>query len=37
MPRARLVELAWAGHLPGMERPEQTGYLLLTELADRGA
>ncbi|GAA4358685.1 alpha/beta fold hydrolase [Angustibacter luteus] len=33
MPHARLVELAWAGHLPGLERPEQTGYLLLAELA----
>jgi 3-oxoadipate enol-lactonase len=33
MPHARLVELAWAGHLPNLERPEQTGYLLLAELA----
>ena len=39
LPHARLVELSWAGHLPGLERPEQTGYLLLAELAgstDRG-
>ena len=34
MPRARLVELPWAGHLPNLERPEQLGYLLLAELAE---
>ncbi|WP_426566252.1 alpha/beta fold hydrolase [Angustibacter sp. McL0619] len=33
MPQARLVELPWAGHLPNLERPEQTTYLLLAELA----
>jgi pimeloyl-ACP methyl ester carboxylesterase len=33
MPHARLVELPWAGHLPNLERPEQTTYLLLAELA----
>jgi pimeloyl-ACP methyl ester carboxylesterase len=33
MPRSRLVELPWAGHLPNLERPEQLGYLLLAELA----
>jgi 3-oxoadipate enol-lactonase len=34
MPRARLVELPWAGHLPSLERPDDITELLLAELAD---
>ncbi|WP_460460608.1 alpha/beta fold hydrolase [Angustibacter peucedani] len=32
MPDARLVELDWAGHLPNLERPDDTTDLLLTAL-----
>ncbi|MFI7640783.1 alpha/beta fold hydrolase [Nonomuraea sp. NPDC049400] len=32
LPRARLVELEWAGHLPAMERPEEINRLLLDYL-----
>ncbi len=33
MPRARLVELDWAGHLPSLERPAEITDLLLAELS----
>lgn len=33
IPDARLVELPWAGHLPSLERPEETTGLLLDALA----
>lgn len=32
LPHARLVELEWAGHLPGLERPEEIAALLLDYL-----
>ena len=32
MPRARLVELTWAGHLPGLERPGETTDLIIESL-----
>ncbi|MET7329636.1 alpha/beta hydrolase [Nonomuraea sp. NPDC005650] len=32
LPRARLVELEWAGHLPALERPEEINRLLLDYL-----
>lgn len=32
LPRGRLVELEWAGHLPAMERPEEIDRLLLDYL-----
>ncbi|MEO3868192.1 alpha/beta hydrolase [Nonomuraea sp. B12E4] len=32
LPRARLVELDWAGHLPALERPEEVNALLLDYL-----
>ena len=32
MPRARLVELTWAGHLPGLERPGETADLIIESL-----
>ncbi|SDI34694.1 alpha/beta fold hydrolase [Nonomuraea jiangxiensis] len=32
LPRARLVELEWAGHLPSLERPEEVNALLLDYL-----
>jgi 3-oxoadipate enol-lactonase len=32
LPAARLVELAWAAHLPSLERPEETGRLVRSEL-----
>ncbi|MGP4100785.1 alpha/beta fold hydrolase [Nonomuraea sp. KM90] len=32
LPRARLVELEWAGHLPALERPEEISSLLLDYL-----
>ncbi|KAB8194600.1 alpha/beta fold hydrolase [Nonomuraea phyllanthi] len=32
LPRARLVELEWAGHLPAMERPDEINRLLLDYL-----
>ncbi|MFG1707362.1 alpha/beta fold hydrolase [Nonomuraea sp. M3C6] len=32
LPRARLVELEWAGHLPALERPEEVNALLLDYL-----
>ncbi|NBF00384.1 alpha/beta hydrolase [Nonomuraea sp. KC401] len=32
LPRARLVELEWAGHLPALERPEEINALLLDYL-----
>jgi len=34
MPRARLVELDWAGHLPGLERPGETTDLILDALTE---
>ncbi|MFJ5552797.1 alpha/beta fold hydrolase [Streptomyces sp. NPDC093225] len=34
LPRARHVELAWAGHLPSLERPAETAELLLGFLAE---
>jgi pimeloyl-ACP methyl ester carboxylesterase len=33
MPRARLVELPWAGHLPGLERPGETTDLIIEALS----
>jgi 3-oxoadipate enol-lactonase len=33
IPAAHLVELGWAGHLPALERPEETTELLRTALA----
>ncbi|MEV4949117.1 alpha/beta hydrolase [Streptomyces sp. NPDC053755] len=33
LPAARLVELDWAGHLPALERPEETNKLLVDFLA----
>jgi pimeloyl-ACP methyl ester carboxylesterase len=35
MPRARLVELDWAGHLPSMERPDEITDLLIEALRGR--
>jgi pimeloyl-ACP methyl ester carboxylesterase len=32
VPGAELVELAWAGHLPSLERPDETAALLLARL-----
>ena len=32
MPDAELVELDWAGHLPSVERPDETAALLLSRL-----
>lgn len=34
MPRARLVELAWAGHLPGLERPAESTDLIIEALTE---
>jgi len=34
MPQARLIELDWAGHLPGLERPGETTGLILESLTD---
>ena len=34
LPRAQLVELDWAGHLPTLERPGEGGKVLLRALAD---
>ncbi|MFJ6939578.1 alpha/beta fold hydrolase [Streptomyces sp. NPDC101132] len=36
LPRARHVELDWAGHLPAVERPAETSALLLEFLAAAG-
>ena len=33
LPTARLVELAWAAHLPSLERPEETSRLVRTALS----
>ena len=33
LPRGRLVDLDWAGHLPSLERPAEITELVLTELA----
>jgi 3-oxoadipate enol-lactonase len=33
LPHADLVELPWAGHLPSLERPEETARLVATALA----
>jgi len=33
LPRAELVHLPWAGHLPSLERPDETTALLLDALA----
>ena len=33
LPAARLVELAWAGHLPSLERPAETSRLVRRALA----
>jgi 3-oxoadipate enol-lactonase len=32
LPHADLVELAWAGHLPSLERPAETARLVATAL-----
>ncbi|MFD4372690.1 alpha/beta fold hydrolase [Streptomyces sp. NPDC058486] len=37
LPEARHVELDWAGHLPSLERPEETLRLLLDHLAGLSA
>jgi len=37
LPRVRLVELPWAGHLPTVERPEEGSRLLLESLGWTGA
>ncbi|MDX2293738.1 MULTISPECIES: alpha/beta fold hydrolase [Streptomyces] len=37
LPAARRVELDWAGHLPPLERPDETLRLLLDHLAELGA
>jgi pimeloyl-ACP methyl ester carboxylesterase len=37
VPGANLVELDWAGHLPGMERPGETSKLVLSALETRTA
>jgi 3-oxoadipate enol-lactonase len=34
LPAARHVDLAWAGHLPALERPEETARLLVDFLAE---
>jgi 3-oxoadipate enol-lactonase len=34
LPRAELIELDWAGHLPTLERPDEGGQVLLGALAD---
>lgn len=34
MPQARLVELAWAGHLPSLERPEEATALIIEALTN---
>jgi 3-oxoadipate enol-lactonase len=36
LPRSRLVELPWAGHLPSVERPNETTALILESLASSG-
>jgi 3-oxoadipate enol-lactonase len=33
MPRAELVELPWAGHLPNLERPEETTALIAARMS----
>jgi pimeloyl-ACP methyl ester carboxylesterase len=35
LPRAQLVELSWAGHLPSLERPVETAALVLDAVRDR--
>ena len=37
MPRARLVRLPWAGHLPALERPSETAALVTSWLYDMGS
>lgn len=37
MPRATLIELEWAGHLPSLERPAEVTALLLDVLAQHGS
>lgn len=34
LPRAELVELPWAGHLPSLERPLETAHLVRASLLD---
>jgi pimeloyl-ACP methyl ester carboxylesterase len=34
LPRADLVELPWAGHLPSLERPLETAHLVRASLLD---
>jgi pimeloyl-ACP methyl ester carboxylesterase len=33
LPAARLVELAWAAHLPSLERPEEASRLVRSALS----
>jgi pimeloyl-ACP methyl ester carboxylesterase len=35
LPRGRLVELAWAGHLPSLERPDETTRVVTDALSSR--
>jgi pimeloyl-ACP methyl ester carboxylesterase len=37
MPRARLVRLPWAGHLPALERPAETAALVNSWLYEMGS
>ncbi|WP_426404104.1 alpha/beta fold hydrolase [Streptomyces sp. R-07] len=37
LPAARRVDLDWAGHLPALERPEETARLLVAFLAETAA
>jgi 3-oxoadipate enol-lactonase len=36
LPGGRLVELAWAGHLPTLERPQELSAMLITFLREAG-
>jgi 3-oxoadipate enol-lactonase len=36
MPQARHVRLPWAGHLPALERPDETAALVTSWLDEMG-
>jgi 3-oxoadipate enol-lactonase len=36
LPAGRLVELAWAGHLPTLERPQELSAMLVAFLREAG-